>query len=329
MTVKNQMASANNVLLKNSKKASRQALTRSFGIIVITFIVAAVVSVLSPWFLTSENIINVLRQSSFLLLVALAETLAIITAGIDLSVSSVVSISGCLTAFLVLKGYSLPLAIVAGIAIGTFLGAINAILITVGKMEPYLATLSMQIIGAGGILYATQGVPVVPFNDAFTVLGRGYLGSLPVPIVVAGVIAVLVHLMLTSTVFGRHIYAVGGNPKAARVSGVNVSRVIALTYMISGSLAGLSGVMLASRLASGQPSAGVGMEVYAIASSVVGGASFFGGEGTIYGTVAGVLLIGIIGNALNLLNVSSFLHQVIIGGVIVVTVVIDRRMKRR
>lgn len=315
---------------KAQPKMDYQAFVRSFGIIAITLLVGVVLSLLSPYFLTAENILNVIRQSSFLLLIAIGQTLVIITAGIDLSVSSVISISGCLTTFLLLKGIDLNLAFLAGVVSGGLVGVLNAFLITIGRMEPFLATLSTQIIGAGTILYATQGVPIVPFNnDSFSFLGRGYLGWLPVPILVVAVVAILAHFMVSHTVFGRHLYAVGGNPKAAKVSGIDVDRMISWAYVISGLLAGLAGVMLASRLISGQPSAGVGMELNSIAAAVVGGASFFGGEGTIYGTVAGVILIGIIGNGLNLLNVSSFLHQAVIGSVIVFAVVLDRQMKKR
>ncbi len=314
---------------KENKKPKIRLNNRNFGIIAITFGVGVLVSILSPWFLTSENIINVLRQNSFLFLLAMSETMVIISGGIDLSVGPIVSLSGCLAAYLVKIGVSIPLALLAGIIAGSCVGLVNGLLVTIGRMEPYLATLSMQILLAGGILYVTQGVPIVPFKDAFTIVGRGYIGFMPVPIIVVAIVGIAIHIMMSSSVFGRHIYAVGGNRKAAKVSGINLARIIVTTFIISGSLAGLSGVMLASRMASGQPSGGNGMELYAIAASVVGGASFSGGQGTIYGTLSGVVLIAIIGNALNLLNISSFLHQVVIGSVIVITVIFDRRMKRK
>lgn len=316
---------------ENVKKSLDYSNTiRSLGIVGITILVALGISFFSPYFFTTRNILNVLRQSSFLLLLAIGQTIVIIARGIDLSVASTISISGCIAAyFVIILNGNLFIAFTIAVLCGGIIGLINALLITIGKMEPFLATLSTMIIGSGLLLYVTGGVPVVPYVSSFTTLGRGYLSWIPIPIIIVGIIAFIFHIITSNTVFGKHIYALGGNPNAARVSGINVERTTCYAYIISGLLAGLAGVMLASRLASGQPAAGTGMELMSIAASVVGGASFFGGEGSIYGTVTGVLLIGIIGNGLNLLNVSSFLHQVVIGTIIIIAIIVDRNIKRR
>lgn len=322
----------NNLSKKDNTSINYGNIIRSLGIVGITILVALGISFLSPYFFTTRNILNVLRQSSFLLLLAIGQTIVIITRGIDLSVSSTISISGCVAAaFVIFLNGNIAVAFTLGILAGGIIGIINALLVNVGKMEPFLATLSTMIIGSGTLLYFTGGVPIVPFVDleSFTTLGRGYISWIPIPIVIVGIIAFIFYIITSNTVFGKHIYAVGGNPNAARVSGINVERSTAYAYIISGLLAGLAGVLLASRLASGQPASGEGMELMSIAASVVGGASFFGGEGTIYGTVSGVLLIGIIGNGLNLLNISSFLHQVVIGTIIIIAIIVDRNIKRR
>lgn len=320
----------NNLLEKNNIGFNYGNIFRSLGIIVITILVAIGISLLSPYFFTTKNILNIIRQSSFLCLLSMGQTIVIITRGIDLSVSSTISISGCVAAyFTILLDGNIAVAFIIGILAGGIIGIINALLINVGKMEPFLATLSTMIIGSGALLYVTGGVPIVPYVNSFTTLGRGYIGWLPIPIIIVIIIAFILDNITSNTVFGKHIYAVGGNPNAARVSGINVERSIASAYIISGLLAGSAGVLLASRLSSGQPSAGTGMELMSVCAAVVGGASFFGGEGTIYGTVSGVLLIGIIGNGLNLLNISSFLHQVVIGTILIFAIIIDRYIKRR
>lgn len=265
-------------------------------------------------------------------MVAIGQTLVIITTGIDLSVSTIISISGCVAAyFVIILNGNLIIGFTMGILSGGIVGLINALLINVGKMDAYLTTLSTQIMGFGTLLYITNGVPVVPYAhlEPFTIIGRGYIGWLPIPIIIVIIITFIFHIITSNTVFGKYIYAIGGNSNAARVSGINVERIITSVYIISGLLAGLAGVLLASRLNSGQPNAGKEFVTYSIAATVVGGTSFFGGEGTILGTCAGVILIGIIGNGLNLLNVSSFLHQVVIGSIIVIAIIIDRYIKRQ
>lgn len=327
MKKENKIITSENV---NSKQSYSNILRRIFGIIGITVLTAIFISFLSPYFFTARNILNVLRQSSFLLLMAIGQTLVIITAGIDLSVGTTISITGCVAAYfaIILNG-NLTVAYTIGILCGGMIGFLNSMIINIGRVVPFLATLSTMIIGSGVLLYVTKGVPIPPFLKPFSTLGRGYVGWIPIPIIIVTIVAFIFYIITSNTVFGKYIYAVGGNPNAAKVSGINVEKIICYVYTISGLLSGLAGVMLASRLDSGQPTAGKGMELISIAASVVGGASFFGGEGTIYGTVAGVLLIGIIGNGLNLLNISSFLHQAVIGIVIIMAVVIDQNTKRK
>jgi ribose/xylose/arabinose/galactoside ABC-type transport system permease subunit len=327
------MNEKNKMLSKNIIFSSNYILIiRSLGLFAFTTLLIFIISFLSSNFYKTENILNVLRQSSFLLLTAIGQTLVIITQGIDLSVTTIVSITGCVAAYFVtLSNGNLIIGFTIGILSGGIIGLINAWLINVGKMEPFLATLSTQIIGFGTLLYITNGVPVVPYLylKSFAILGRGYIGRIPIPIIIAISIAFIFYIITSKTVFGKYIYAIGGNPNVARVSGIKVERIIVYVYIISGLLSGLAGVLLASRLNSGQPNAGKDIVIMSIAATVVGGTSFFGGEGTIWGTFLGVILIGIIGNGLNLLNVSSFLQQVVIGSIIVIAIILDRSLKGR
>jgi ribose/xylose/arabinose/galactoside ABC-type transport system permease subunit len=224
---------------------------------------------------------------------------------------------------------NLPLfvGIGAGLALGALLGLLNGVIITRGRVQPFIATLAMLTMARGATLVYTDGRPITGLPDAFVWLGEGDLGWIPVPVVIMGVVFVVGHLILTQTVLGRYVYAIGGNEEAARLSGVNVAAYKTLVYGISGLLAAVSAIILTARLNSAQPTAGSGYELDAIAAVVLGGTTLAGGEGSVGGTLLGAFIIGVINNGLNLLNVSAFYQQVVKGAVILLAVLLDRRLR--
>lgn len=273
-------------------------------------------------FLTPENLLNVLRQNSMLGLVALGMTFVILTGGIDLSVGALLAVAGVIAANLAEQ--SLIIALSAAVAAATVLGLINGLVIAKARIQPFIVTLAMMIAARGLALAATgeQSVRITGTNESFTWLGRGSIGFLPVPIVILVVAFAIGWLVLNHTRFGRNVFAVGDNDEAARLMGLNISRVTIAVYAISGALAGLAGVILASRLGTGQPVAGVGWELDAIAAVVIGGTLLTGGQGSVLSTLVGVMLLGVIFNLFNLEGQISPWWQLVLRGVILLFVVV-------
>jgi ribose transport system permease protein len=276
------------------------------------------VSLLSPYFLTVRNILNVLRQVSIVAIVAVGMTYVIITGGIDLSVGSVAALSGVITGvFLKNVGVGLFLSISLGIIAGVLCGVFNGVLITSKiKMPPFISTLAMMSIARGLALVITSGRPIFNLPESFSFLGGGLVIGIPVPILIMMIIYSFAHIHLFYGKTGLHFYAVGGNEEAARVSGINTNSVKMKAYIISGICSSIAGIVLASRVMVSEPIAGFGYELDAIASVIIGGTNLFGGEGLVLGTIIGAVIMGILRNGLNLLNVSTYLQQVIIGFVI-------------
>lgn len=288
-------------------------------------ILCIVLSVVSEQFLTVGNLLNVTRQVSINAVIAVGMTLVILTGGIDLSVGSIVALSGSVAAGLLVGGMGIVPAVLAGLLLGTFIGMMNGILITYGKIPPFIATMGMMTIVRGYTLVYTDGRPITGFSEGFRAIGGGYIGSIPIPVVIMVAVFVIAWLILKKNRFGRYIYAIGGNEEAARLSGIHTTRNLIGVYSIAGLLAAMSGIILASRLNSAQPTAGMAFEMDAIAAVVLGGTSLAGGRGTIVGTLVGALIIGVLDNGLNLLNVSSFYQQVAKGVVILLAVLMDRK----
>ncbi|MDK2981401.1 MAG: ribose transport system permease protein [Chloroflexota bacterium] len=314
---------------ESKKKITITSLIGRFGALFgLTFLVIFL-SITSDVFLSSSNLSNIARQATVNAFLSVGLLLAIITAGIDLSVGSVLALSMCTLAILAIKmGVNPYLAILACLAMGTFFGWINGLLLTKLHLpHPFIATLGTQNIARGLALIITDSSPVSGFDRAgapeVLTLGAGSVGPIPVAFIAVFVVYILFHILLTRTPFGRHIYAVGGNVSAARLSGINVSRTLMIVYSLSGFLAGLAALMLAGRTNSGFPNAGVGYETDAIAAVIIGGASFAGGSGTIGGTAIGVLMIAVLRNGLVLLNVPTEWQTVAIGLVIIGAVSID------
>jgi ribose/xylose/arabinose/galactoside ABC-type transport system permease subunit len=302
-------------------------LLRRYGMVVAFVLLIAVLSFLSDSFLTISNLLNVTRQVSINAILAAGMTFVILTAGIDLSVGSLLALSGAIMAGLLASGKPLLAGIGAGLALGALVGLVNGLVITRGKVQPFIATLGMLTIARGVTLVYTDGRPITGLPEAFVWLGAGEVLRIPVPILIMGVVFLLTYVILTQTVAGRYVYAIGGNEEAARLSGVNVARYKTLAYVASGLFSATSAVILTARLNSAQPTAGAGFELDAIAAVVLGGTTLAGGEGSIGGTLLGALIIGVINNGLNLLNVSSFYQLVAKGVVILLAVLLDRRLR--
>ncbi|MBB3260783.1 ribose/xylose/arabinose/galactoside ABC-type transport system permease subunit [Paraburkholderia bannensis] len=307
-----------------------RATLQKLGPFIALLIIAVALSIVSPNFLTLDNLLNVMRQASINALIAFGMTLVILLGGIDLSAGSVLALSSVIIATLLSSGTNALVATVAGLAAGGLMGLANGIVISKGKVAPFIATLGSMTVLRGLALVVSNGSPISSFNsDFFSLLGGGYVARLvPIPVVLMLVMFGVFWVLLRKTVFGRHIYATGGNAESAKLSGVRVDRIQLWVYTISGVMSALAGVVLTSRLNSAQPTAGTGYELDAIAAVVLGGTSLTGGRGWIFGTLVGALLIGVLNNGLNLLDVSSFYQQVIKGGVILLAVLIDRGNKK-
>ncbi|MCC9088310.1 MULTISPECIES: ribose ABC transporter permease RbsC [Bacillus] len=290
-------------------------------------ILVAIVSILNPAFLEPLNILNLLRQISINALIAFGMTFVILTGGIDLSVGAILALSSALTAGFIVSGMDPILAIIVGCIIGAILGMVNGLLITKGKMAPFIATLATMTIFRGLTLVYTDGNPITGLGSsyAFQLFGRGYFLGIPVPAITMLLTFIVLWVLLHKTPFGRRTYAIGGNEKAALISGIKVPRVKIMIYSLAGFMSALAGAILTSRLNSAQPTAGMSYELDAIAAVVLGGTSLSGGRGRIVGTLIGVLIIGVLNNGMNLLGVSSFYQSVVKGIVILIAVLLDRK----
>ena len=301
-----------------SRKATvRRGLSRTWDQFVVPCSLIALVVVLSllnRYFLTVGNLMNVLHQLSILAIVSAGMTFVIVCGGFDLSVGSVVALTGSLAA-LVMMRWGILVGILSGLLAGTAIGLVNGTLISRVRISPFIATLGMQVIARGLALGVTGGSAVFGLPASYSWLGNGHLWIFPVPAVMAFLVFLGGWLVLQHTAFGLRVYAVGGNREAARLSGINVERVITMSYLICGACAGFAGLILSARLQAGEPTAAVFLELFAIAAVVLGGASLQGGEGFISRTMIGVLFIGFLQNGLNLMNVPYYWQQVVIGSV--------------
>jgi ribose transport system permease protein len=306
-----------------------------FQSLIALFALCLLISILSDKFLTVSNGWNVMRQISVNICISVGMTLIVLTAGIDLSVGSVLALCGAITAGLLKNGIQVPSAdlfigftllggILCGIMLGVFLGAFNGWVITKFKVPPFVATLAMLTIARGLTLLYTEGFPISGLGADFSYIGTGWLFGIPVPVWISAIIVGVAVIVTNKTRLGRYIYAIGGNESASRLSGINISRVKIIVYSIGGALAAIGGLIVTSRLDSAQPNAGISYELDSIAAVVIGGTSLSGGKGSIMGTVLGAIIIGVLNNGLVLLNVSPFWQQVVKGGVILLAVIIDK-----
>lgn len=293
------------------------------------------IALMSDKFLTVDNTWNVMRQISVNICISVGMTLVVLTAGIDLSVGSVLALCGAITAGLLKFGVELPShnlfigftilgAVLIGLAVGALLGLFNGWAVTRFKVPPFVATLAMLTIARGLTMLWTKGFPISDLGDSFDYIGTGWFMGIPLPVWISGVVVIAAVVLTKKTALGRYIYAIGGNEHASRLSGININKVKLAVYAIAGVLAAVGGIMITSRLDSAQPNAGMSYELDSIAAVVIGGTSLSGGRGSIMGTVLGAIIIGVLNNGLVLLNVSPFWQQVVKGGVILLAVIIDK-----
>ncbi|MCK9288025.1 MAG: ABC transporter permease [Sphaerochaetaceae bacterium] len=283
-----------------------------------------ILTILSDSFLSLHNIINILRQSSMVAIIAVGVFFAIVSGGIDISVGSTVGLAGVIMAkSLVELNLPIFLGIIIGLAVGTFVGLINGLLVAKRNIPPFVATLGTMGAVRGLTYVLTNAYPVSGLPKGIDFIGRGYVGPIPVPIIIMLVVYVLAYIVAEHTRVGRFIFAIGGNEEAAHLSGIKIDKYRIFAYMTSGGLAALSGIILVSRLASGQPNAGLNYEFEAITSAVVGGTSLSGGKGTILGVLFGALFISILLNGMVLLNISSYYQQMLKGIVLILAVMVD------
>jgi ribose/xylose/arabinose/galactoside ABC-type transport system permease subunit len=289
---------------------------------------AVVFGSLNPNFWSVTNLANVSRQMSILALLSLGQTFAILSGGIDLSVGSLLALVSVVCAQQ-MKDFGLVEGMVAGVAAGGIAGLINGVIIARARVPAFIVTLGMLVAARGAALTLSGGLPIAGLPREFLVLGAGYVGPFPIPTVIAVVAFVLAHLVLSRTRFGRYVYAMGSNEEAAVLSGINVPNYKMLVYITSGVFAGVAGVILTARVISGQPTLGEVQELYSIAAVVIGGGRISGGVGGVGTTLMGVLVLGILGNGLNLVQVSSYIQNIIIGAIIVGAVYVDLARERR
>ncbi len=297
---------------------------RSYGILIAFVAIVVVMAVLSPVFLTVTNIFNVIRQSSIYGIMAVGMTFVILTGGIDLSVGSILAVAGALAAGASKAGLAvLPVAVIA-MGVGVACGLVNGLIITLGRITPFVVTLGMMSIARSLTLNYTNGYPISGFNPAFRFIGGGDLLEIPFPIVVFLFTVVLAWLVLSQTRLGRYTYAIGGNEETVKLSGINSGFYKTIVYVIAGLASAISALILTSRINSAEPVAGQGYELDVIAAVVIGGTSLMGGRGSVWGTLVGALLISVINNGMNLLGISPYFQQLVRGLIIIGAVLLDR-----
>lgn len=327
---------------RTARQATAVDLLGRFAPVIFLLLIVVILSVLEPGFRTERNLLNVVRQVSFIGIMAVGMTFVILTAGIDLSVGSTLAFAGIVCASAAKGSRSLIsggvkddggihvlYAVLAAVAIGLAIGVIQGFLIGKLAIPAFIVTLGGLGVWRGATLVWTNGQPLSSFSKDFTYWGKGYVGRVPVPVIIFLALVVIAHLVLRYTTYGRWIYALGGNPEAARLSGLNTTLLTMSVYIISGFCAGLASFLLTSRLNSAEQVAGQSYELQAIAAVVIGGTSLFGGEGGVLGTLVGALLIGVLNNGLVILGVNPYYQSIVIGSIIVFSVYLDQFVKRR
>ena len=309
--------------MNNKKLASH---IQDFGALIALVLLVVVIGVISPEFRTLSNFLSLLRQSSINGFIAFGMTCVILTGGIDLSVGSVLALSTALCAGFITNGVPVGLAMVLALIIGTALGAVSGLLVTKGRLQPFIATLITMTVYRGATMIFMDGKPISNLGDSFTlkVVGKGNFYHIPIPAITFVVMFLIFMFVLEKTTFGRRVYATGSNAQSAKLAGINVNRTKLITYAISGCMSALSGLILLSRLSSAQPTLGSGYELDAIAAVALGGTSMNGGRGRVWGTFVGILIIAVLNNGLNILGVSSYYQDVVKGIVILIAVLSDR-----
>lgn len=307
------------------RKIDYKQVLKNNGILIVFFLICIGLSFLSPYFFTMNNIMNIIRQTSIYGIIAVGMTFVILTGGIDLSVGSILGLAGMICAGL-MKNNETGIFVASAVAIlvGGGIGLLNGLLITFGKIAPFVVTLGMVTIARGLTLIYSNGYPISGFSSEFRQLGGGYIVGIPIPVIIFVVTVAIAWFILNHTRLGRYTYAIGGNEETVKLSGISVKFYKTMVYVIVGITSGLSALILTSRLNSAEAIAGQGYELDVIAAVVIGGTSLSGGRGSIIGTLIGALLIGVINNGMNLLGISPYFQQVVKGALIIGAVILDR-----
>ena len=305
----------------NLSRSQKQLLSTFSGL----FLLGAVFTILSPYFFSVNNLLTVATQTAVIAIIAIGQTYVLITGGIDLSIGSNIALSAMAAGLVMRANLPVPLAILSGLLTGLASGAVSGTLVAFGNIPPFIATLGTMTVARGLSFTLTQAIPISGLPKTFTTFwGTGSTLGIPNPVIIMVLLVIVFAFILAKTKLGRHVYATGSNFEAARLSGVNTRKVLIAVYVFSGLLAAFAGLIMAARIISSQPSAGDGYELDAVASSVIGGTSTMGGEGTVAGTFIGAFVIGVLRNGLNLIGVSPFIQKIVIGIVIVGSVFLDR-----
>lgn len=308
-------------------KSNIKSLLIKYKSLVGLIVLCLIISILTPRFLTITNLRNVFTQVSVNAVIAAGMTFVILTGGIDLSVGSVLAVSGAVAAAIIKSNGNVALAVIAALIVGALIGLINGIIISKGKIQAFIATLATMTVFRGVTYVYTNGTPVSGLSQNFAVIGNEKLLGMPIPVIITIAVFLISYYLLNQVRYGRYVYALGGNEDSARLSGINTPSVKTIVYVISGIMASISGIIVTSRIGSASPNAGSGFELDAIAAVVLGGTSLAGGEGSIFGTIIGAVIIGVLNNGLNLMNVSPFYQLIVKGLVILLAVLIDKKSK--
>lgn len=305
--------------------------TKEIGIILILVVLSILIQIKNPIFLTYSNIIDVCRNTSYTLVIAVGMTFVLIAKGLDLSVGSLTALGSLIASLAMFNGIPIPVAVFLGLLMGLLFGIINAFCIVKLNIPAMIATLGSMYMARGLVMIITKGAPVFPLPEAFGKFGKGYLLGVPYVIIIAAILSIVAHWVLAHTTYGRKVYAIGGNAETAKFAGINVAWITATCYMISGVVAAMSGILTAARMGSGQPSIGEGTEMTVITAVIIGGTSLNGGAGTILGTVLGALLMNVLQSGMNLVGVSPYWQKFVMGVIIIAAVGADmyQRNKRR
>lgn len=317
-------------VVKNVNNRAFKKVYDQYGMLLILIALVIIVSVIKPQFLTVINLTNIVRQMSFIALIALGSTTIIVISGIDLSPGSVLAVASVVAASMAHPNqYPIIVPVLAGLAAGALCGFINGFIIAKSGIPPFIATLGMYTAARGAAMLYTDGKPIGEFSDQYIWLGAGKVFGVPVPIILLLIMSVFTYIVLNNTKFGRHVYALGGNEQAAIISGINIIKIKIIVYSYGGFLAALAGISLSARIQSGQPGMGVGYELDAIASAVIGGTSLSsGGIGTVTGTIIGALVIGVINNGMDLMNINSYWQSIVKGAIIIGAVLLDKQKNK-
>lgn len=299
------------------------------GIIIPTIIFIIFIQIINPVFLSFANVFNILRATGFTLITSIGMTFVLIAGGLDLSVGSVLAVGGIIAGLSMQAGMSIPVAILLGAISGLILGFLNGIVVVKFRIPPLIMTLGMLYMARGLVYILTKGVPIYPLGAPFQAIEQKEFLGIPTIVVISLALSVAAHVILTRTTFGREIYAIGGNKEAARLSGINIGRINILVYTITGFLAAITGVLMASRLGSAQPGAGNGYELTVIAAVIIGGTSTYGGAGTMLGTAIGAIFMNILSNSMTLMKVSVYWQNLVVGMILVLAVILDQYKRDR